>query len=302
MYSKMSYPVTMNNQFINDQEYQNIAKLPHIIKHPLLHHPHQHLLYTHQNMQYLNNDPNHYPHLYHLNPVHATVRDTIRRSYAESQSLHPRLSKRCYPTLRRYYEPEMNIIYLDREPIPDIYPLPVPPTNPHIVLDFLSRDHEWFTEHHQNIQNIDSNVYQKPNISSLYVMIDKYNLSQINHLRNQLRSHFSNTGRPTTIPTNSFPYVLLLIGNILDFLHYHNICLPPKEIPQDYQPHEQKRDDKMKQILLAILRVANPQTYTLLPKGDNSLQCFGWIFGRFGQHLPPRQILESIQVRASPGT
>ena len=46
---------------------------------------------------------------------------------------------------------EMNIIYLDREPISDIHPLPVPPTNPHIVLDFLSRDHEWCTEHFQNI-------------------------------------------------------------------------------------------------------------------------------------------------------
>ena len=165
----------------------------------------------------------------------------------------------------------MHIIYLNREPIPNIHPLPVPPINPHIVLNFLSRDHEWCTEHHQNIQTLDPNVYKKPNISSLYAIIDKYNLSQMNHLKNQLRSHFSTTERPTIIPTNSFPYVLILISNILDFLHFHNMCLPPKDIPQNYQPHEQERDDKMKQILLAILRVANPQTFLLLPKGDNSL-------------------------------
>ena len=102
MYSKMSHLVTMINQSINDKEHQNLAKPPHTIKHPLRHHHYHHLFYTHQNMQYLNNDPNHYSQLYHLNPAQYTT--TIRRSYAESQYLHPRLSKRCYPTLRRYYE------------------------------------------------------------------------------------------------------------------------------------------------------------------------------------------------------
>ena len=120
----------------------------------------------------------------------------------------------------------MNIIHLDHESLTEMNPLATPPTNPYIALDFQSRDHEWSILHFPSIQPIDPNLYKTPTLEQLYAIIDKYNLSQINYLKQQLQLHFDNTVRPTTIPTNSFPYVLLLIGNILDFFNTYAIFGP----------------------------------------------------------------------------
>ena len=56
-----------------------------------------------------------------------------------------------------------------------------------------------------------------PTLAQLYAILDKYNLSQIDYLNHQLKIHFNATGKPTIIPTNSFPYVRLLIGKFLMF-------------------------------------------------------------------------------------
>ena len=172
-------------------------------------------------------------------------------------------------------KPEMNIIHLNRDATPDMTPLSIPPSNPYIALGIPSRDHKWCTLHFPIIQTIDPNLYKNTTLAQLYALIDKYNLSQINHLQQNLQIHYDTTKPPIIIQTNSFPYVLLLISNIFDFLHTYGVCLPPNRRPQSYQQSEQKRDNKLKQILLSILRVANPQTCALLPKGDNSLQFFG---------------------------
>ena len=66
---------------------------------------------------------------------------------------------------------EMNINYLDHEPVSEMHPLATPLTNPHIALDFQSRDCEWCTEYFPNIQPIDPNLYRTCSVLVLYNII-----------------------------------------------------------------------------------------------------------------------------------
>ena len=102
----------------------------------------------------------------------------------------------------------------------------------------VRRDHEWCIIHYPIIQLFNSNLYKNPTLPQLYEIIDKYNLSQIKALNRELCTRFETTGNPTVIETNSFPYVLLLlISNILDFLHTFDICPPPDKVPENQPLH-----------------------------------------------------------------